>query len=377
MKDKLKLLIVEDDESQLKAFRDTIALYNKERGEYVTIDASIKMNLEEGMAALSDEDYDAAVVDLKLSSSSDDAAEGNKIVKKIKSELRFPVIVRSGYTNILDENLEAERGPFFKIYERTEKRIEEILNEVVEIYQTGITRMLGKDGRIASEIDNYLHKIFWKHISNSFDSLMKSSLRNEGILLRYILTHLIEYLSLPDFNTSNLYFSGEMYTIPSIKDDLFTGVLLNKFDSDDLFIILTPACDMVVRKSGKIKAPKILLVEIDNAFDLEEIKSETSTKSKKKILEKLLKNDFSLYYHFLPPAPGFPGGFINFRKVNSWEEENIKKSFSIVGKITKPFLKDIIARFSAYYARQGQPDFDIPQIAKEILSGYVNTDKSP
>jgi hypothetical protein len=372
MNEKLKLLIVEDDESQVQAYKKTIELYNREGGNAVTINSHIEKSLDQGMEAILNNVYDTAIVDLKLSSSSDDVSEGNRIVKKILEELRFPVIVRSGFTSSLDEELEEQLCPFFKIYERTEKRIEELLDEIVEIYKTGITRFLGKDGRIASKVDNYLHKIFWKHISHSFDDLMEPSSNNENVLLRYILTHLIEYLSLPDSGSSHLYFNGEMYIIPNINDVLFTGVLLKKNDSEDFYVILTPACDMVLRKNGKIKASKILLVNIEDINNVGELKEEMTKQSKKdkkrKMVKEFLKNNFSLYYHFLPPSPGFPGGFINFREVNSWEEIDIKSSFKIVGRITQPFLKDIIARFSAYYARQGQPDFDIPQLVKEVLS---------
>jgi hypothetical protein len=39
------------------------------------------------------------------------------------------------------------------------------------------------------------------------------------------------------------------------------------------------------------------------------------------------------------------------------EREKYIKEYKRIASIASPFLKDIIARFSAYYARQGQPNF--------------------
>jgi hypothetical protein len=132
-----------------------------------------------------------------------------------------------------------------------------------------------------------------------------------------------------------------------------------------------PACDMVVRKEGVIKAEYITMAQIEETENnhLKQIRKIITSKNNedkyKKAIEKLkglLTNSFSLNYHFLPSVPNFEGGFINFRKLKSLKPKEIKKQFKIIGKVTSPFLKDIIARFSTYYARQGQPEFDMTQI---------------
>ena len=37
-------------------------------------------------------------------------------------------------------------------------------------------------------------------------------------------------------------------------------------------------------------------------------------------------------------------------------------------QVSMHFVKDIVARFSSYFARQGQPDFDCKFIAKKMLT---------
>ena len=67
------------------------------------------------------------------------------------------------------------------------------------------------------------------------------------------------------------------------------------------------------------------------------------------------KNEF---YHWLPDNSLFTGGIINFRRVVTISTE---KFFDVYEgqeiKVQDTFVKNIMNRFSAYYARQGQPDF--------------------
>ena len=86
-------------------------------------------------------------------------------------------------------------------------------------------------------------------------------------------------------------------------------------------------------------------------------------------LTELLKNNIYIYRHWLPGASGFDGGFINFRWVYSFEKAKIKENFeNPTHQVSSSFVKDIISRFSAYYARQGQPDFEFKEIATKLLS---------
>ena len=86
----------------------------------------------------------------------------------------------------------------------------------------------------------------------------------------------------------------------------------------------------------------------------------------KKKLQALSKNNEELYYHWLPEATflgreplDFKGGFLDFRKLQSVEANDFNEAFGKpLIQISPSFVKDIVARFSAFYARQGQPDID-------------------
>ncbi len=111
----------------------------------------------------------------------------------------------------------------------------------------------------------------------------------------------------------------------------------------------------LVLKSSKYKILK---------DDSEEMK-ETKIKNRKDELLKqkpgtfttLSKNRFP-YFHYLPQTNAFVGGVVNFRHLETFNLEEFGSVFEEPSvQISPVFTKDIVARFSAYYARQGQPDF--------------------
>ena len=59
---------------------------------------------------------------------------------------RFPVFVVSGNTGALDPKYLDKQSHFLKCYARDEKSNREIFEEIIKVYQTGITNILGGRG---------------------------------------------------------------------------------------------------------------------------------------------------------------------------------------------------------------------------------------
>jgi len=117
---------------------------------------------------------------------------------------------------------------------------------------------------------------------------------------------------------------------------------------------MTPACDLLIRKDDKRNTDTILTVKIDTQTTM--FTKYTSPKEQ----ENAFKNKLTLYYHCLPKTDFFEGGFMNFRKLTSSDIIDFETRFEKpIVQISPPFLKDIISRFSGYYARQGQPEIEI------------------
>jgi len=365
----LRLLIVEDNEEQIKLYKDAIDEFNA--GSDIKINIEIGNNLEEGLRQIRTNDFDTAIIDLRLGSE-DMTGKGKQIIKEIKSNLRFPVFVLTAYSGDLDGNL-AIPNVFYKVYEQTKKDTIEVLEEMTDIYKTGITKIMGRRGII----EETLQKVFWGNIAKNME-YWKKEVENkdkiEKVLSRHILAHLVESLKLTEEGEFEKCHPAEVYIMPPVKKDFFTGDILKDKDSGEYFLILTPACDMELRKQGdnsiKRNANKIILAKLIKFNQVTEIREYINNQSntKKQKVEEYIKNKKGRY-HYLPSfGTQIPGFLIDFQDINRINPKELT-SYDRVASIDEPFLKDIIARFASYYARQGSPDLDMDIILRRLING--------
>lgn len=85
-------------------------------------------------------------------------------------------------------------------------------------------------------------------------------------------------------------------------------------------------------------------------------------------LKALIGNHYSNKYHFLPKYNSIKSGLINFQKLKSVRVKDFNENFERIASINSTFTKDIIARFSYYYSRQGSPDFNIDEIYESLIN---------
>jgi CheY-like chemotaxis protein len=366
----LHLLIVEDNKNQIKLYEDTIDEFNTNSDTKIEI--KFGNSLEDGLQQIRNNDFDAAIIDLRLGVG-DVEGKGKELIKEIKSNLRFPVFVLTGYPGDLDEDLRIP-NVFYKVYEQTKKDTIEVLEEMTDIYKTGITKIMGRKGII----ENTLQEVFWENIAASME-YWKTEIEDESkiiekILSRHILAHLSERLKLTEEGEFETYHPAEVYIMPPIKEEFFIGDILKREIDTKYYIILTPACDMVLRKPKDGEpyrnADKIIIVRLIEFSKFPEVSDYISAQSntKKKEVEKYIKNTKKERYHFLPPfGSRIPGFLIDFQDISRINPEEFT-TYDRVASVDEPFLKDIIARFTSYYARQGSPDLDMGIILKKIVN---------
>jgi hypothetical protein len=334
----LKLMLVEDDDQDCKACLDSCKVYQKKTSHDINIIVCKDIN---AAAKSLDNTYDGVIIDLKIGR---DSEGGNKVSDNIvTSFFRIPIIIFTA----TPDNASDEFGYVGK-YKKGEVDYSTIFDKFIEIYNTGITKILGGRG----EIEKILGRVFQKNILPQRNTWIKygkkDSARTEKSILRYTLNHLLLHL-----DEDELFFPEEVYIYPPVSDQLYTGSIVRKkieTGEKPVFVILTPACDLVIRKSGNFKTDRILLIEIDN-FELYNEKGK---------IEKRLNNALEVYLHWLPKTAEFRGGFLNFRKIITITVDDYndfyEKPFI---QIAPSFIRDIISRFSSFYARQGQPNIDI------------------
>lgn len=366
----INILIVEDDADIINLYKRDIESYNRTQSDF-KIFYEIKSDKDEVISILknSEINFDGAIVDLDLKNSGGNDSSGNEVIQVIKSNLRFPVFVISGTSHNLDESLNEETS-FFKVRNRDDNEFDYI-NEFVNIYNTGIVEIINRKGIL----ENHINDIFWKHLSNSLELWVNDDTRTseekQKSLIRYTILHLQEYLD----EEVEKYHPSEFYITAPIKENIFTGDIVTY--NEKRYIILTPSCDIVLREENKRNTDKILLVEIYNLSEkvkgFDNLTKTTSDKNPNKDrLIRFINNNSKQNFHFIPKSNGLDAGLIDFQSKITVDEKEIGKmieSGNIERKATvsHPFLKDIISRYSNYYARQGSPDFDSDEIYNTLF----------
>jgi succinate dehydrogenase flavin-adding protein (antitoxin of CptAB toxin-antitoxin module) len=348
----MKILLVDDDVSQNKILEDAVEIFNSSSDVKVILDIAI--TYEDGLSKIKfNNNYDGAIIDLRLVPN-DQEGLGNRLLKEIISNLRFPIRVITTHKGDLEPELQIE-NILFKCRGRGEEEYDFVLNEFKKIYSTGITSILNNQGQIQSNIT----KVFWKHISEILPEFInyKESTPNwdgEKVLLRYISSHILEYLEISIDNNLEPVHNIEFYIKPPVKEKIFTGDVLKLNDINAVGIILTPACDLATDKKRINPKAEFVTVAIIESYE-----SVTNGKNSGDV-RKLCSNSLDLKYHFLPKTILFSGGFVNFQNILSIPIGDFvnKDKIEVECVITSPFRKDIISRFASYFSRQGQPSIE-------------------
>lgn len=365
----LKLLIVEDDPNVIAIYTRDIDSFNKTNTD-IKIKKTILSDKDEAIEILrnSNNVFDGAVIDLDLKQSGGSDSSGNEVIKEVKDNLRFPVFVISGTSHNLDATL-SEETSFFKVRNRDDDF--DFIEEIVAIYNTGITEILNRKGTI----ENYITDIFWNHLSDSLDLWTNDKKRSpeekQKSLLRYTLLHLHEYLDINSSGDLEKYHPAEFLITKPIKPNLFTGDIIQTKQGKRC-IVLTPACDIDL-KNGKRKADKILTIHIINPNDIDpEFSNPEMSSGKKNKISQILTNSIARY-HCIPSSKDFSIGLIDFQDKYTTDSDSLERAIKEyrverIATISHPFLKDIIARYSNYYSRQGSPDFDSEELFNSLFT---------
>jgi hypothetical protein len=375
----LKLLLIEDNEADRGVCKSSIDLYRDQRKRNIQLfEASTIAEARRLLAEI--RDFDGAIIDIRLAAEAD---AGNRVGEEIlKDFIRVPTVVLTGTPDAVNTS-----HNHVGIFKKGEITYVEIFDKIWDIYMIGLSRILGGRGLI----EQGLFRIYKDTILKQLPSWIKYGGEDveaaEKGLLRHTLSHLLHELE----EDSDVYYSEEAYIFPPTDGNFRTGCIITIAAESNPHVVLNPACDLVLRKGGKPKTSRILVAEIERDENLKQTEgmlrsksvslikkvkecshhndgsecykhlSEIQNQNMKMALSKYYSNSHAAYLHWLPQTSFFCGGFINFRHIQTLKETDVAKSGSkIVAQLAPPFVKDLVSRFSSYYARQGQPDLRAP-----------------
>ena len=385
----MTLILIEDNDEETQSCKNAVNDFNDDhKNKGWCIQLVTHTNIEAASKELESSYFDGAIIDMKLADSGD---EGNQALDVIRQHLkRIPVAIYTGTPDVADNS---DDIPLIDVFKKGDATYEQLIYKFWDIYNTGLTKIMGGKG----QIEKSLSQIFIKHLlpeistkptasekSNWVSYAEKDSDDTEKALLRHTLNHLIHEL----YKSSENCYPDEMYIhLPNLEQDqvkVDTGCILQNKDNNKFYIVLSPACDLAEREEGECNTDRALLVEIQMLEDIlsddyfisnchggkklkkrylksnPEFPKEYLLKQQDNDLIKYQRNTKNLYYCWLPKTSCFNNGaVINFRRVTTYSQKELDESFnSPVIQVASPFLKDIISRFSSYYARQGQPDIN-------------------
>lgn len=372
----MKLILIEDYDQDVNSCKEAVQDFNETNG--CNIQLEIHKTIQSASNALESSYFDGAIIDMQLADSRD---EGNQALDVIRHHLkRIPVAICSGNIDVADVTNIPSIGRFAK----GDVRYEDIICKFWDIYKTGITKIMGGKG----QIEQSLSQIFIKHLLPEIVTVLgNGSTGSESNWVRYakinsqeteeaLLRHTINHLTHELYKSDGKCYPDEMLIRLLGPTPINTGCILKHKESGIFYIVMSPACDLAERKSEssegesrKCNTDRAMLVEIQNLDDIlsnnekyEKASTETQKENIKQSLFGSIKaNKGGQYYHWLPILDSCQeGAAINFRRVSTYDEADLNTYFgNPVIQVASPFLKDIISRFSSYYARQGQPDINI------------------
>lgn len=364
----VNVLMIEDDNDQQTLYKDSVEEYNSE-SYAITINLDIVDSSDDAIRALNEKRYDAVFLDLLLKGDIGNAhnASGNLVLSHIlkSGRLRLVVYIVSSTLHALNDDLEVHfENPLMRKFDR-DADTHIVLNDLIKVINTGVTNILGGEGKL----DSLINEVFFAHLSKGFDFWLSKGRNCETELLRYVTSHLSEYLDQvqDDPESGTGYFNPEFYILPPIRNPISTGDILDI--KSQKYVVLSPSCDIAPR--GKENGIPLFNVEVvvlaqiiplnKEAFDNKGIPYSSSRKTNSKawgtFLSDLRGTSPKQRYHYLPKYLEIDEAVIDFKRIAHMPVNDIldNKNVCRLATISSPFIRDVQSRFSAYFGRQGQP----------------------
>ncbi len=337
----LQLLLVEDDDHCVDDYKAVLEDYIDRYGRQLRM--RVVGSLDDAKQCLRGS-IGAAIVDLNLGGGTSD---GGEIIATLKKSFRVPVAVLTGTP------ADAEKvPPVVGVFTKGQDGFDDVLDLLWKIHQIGLTKIMGGQGLL----EKHLNQVFLRNLLPTLDVWIgygaQNRKRTERALLRFALGHLVAGLE----GDETPCYPEEVYLDPPLEHSLQTGSLVRRKERLAVQVVMTPACDLVIRSGGKPKTDVVVIAEVvpeANVFAVLDANG--------RLRKKLRRNNYSSYFHWLPTCQEVEGGFVDFRRLETVDWCELSGKFHrLKARVAPSFVKDMVSRFSTFYARQGQPDIVVP-----------------
>lgn len=364
--DKFLVLILEDDVTIRNGFRqifeDEFSQTNleleecKSYEEYETF-ISQKEKLEK---------VRCFVMDLSISPSEKTAPnfKSTQLIKIQYNQNRVPIFVHSAYLEKFKEL--DDKGSVFKVL-KGQDSTKEICNIIAKMYESGFLDIFCTNGSIESKIMEEIHSAFVEQfkpneIEKIIDSVKNSGIAGirertieifERIALRAVYQNFINKVENSKVNAVEHYYRRNITT------SFFTGDIFKHKSSQKQIFIATPRCNIANNNFEEILVCEINPIKPDQKTNFLNPKADNpgETKGQKSLRGSITDDVTNSYigerFRFLPPAPLFDGGFVDFKLIRSIKDLS---EYNYEISISEELTNDVIRKMTGYLQRGGISD---------------------
>ncbi len=357
------ILFVEDDPGIIDLMEMAVGRWNAEKPDRV-FRLEICETADDARGRLERVRYDFALFDLRLPDKAKGKStepRGNELAVTALDTCGIPVAIMSGNPNDLDQRL--RKSKMVKVFNKGDKSA---YNEAVGWFGS-FWEMAGVVAAARKRIRKASAEIFagrlWPHWKD-FTGLDLES--GEGTSLTDIVTrqyagHVAEMLG-NDGPDAVKWHPFETYVMPSLWDHrAHTGDIFEF--GEDLWVVLTPACDMANGNVSRVLLARCLRGEQDWKGQIAKLSVDATAEKASKYFRKLTNQQQppGISKHFLSPLPGtIEPLLVDFADIDTRPFSELAASLANrKASLSAPFLQNLTQRFGTYASRVGQPDIDV------------------
>lgn len=351
----MRLLFVDDDKKWVSLFEDAVRDWNAANANR-PFELTILGDAETASRALSSATFDGALLDLKLPRGGATAAvNGSELALETLGRIGIPVGILSGNPDDRDDALKNE--PLAKSFVKKA----DVCDEVVAWFGAQWPMMSAlRNARQALHergVEIFRRRIWprWE----KYGGLNALGVPLDRIVTRQFASHIAELMG-TDGTDNPDWHPLENYVNPALLDHRPHTGDIYRLDAE-LWVVLTPQCDMAMGNVGNVLLAKIREDAIaDWDTQLAKLAADPTNDKLARWFRKYVNQNVDPSGHFLAPLDDKPL-MVDFRALRMESMARLGELLNSdrIASVAPPFLGNLTQRFGAYMARPGQPNIGV------------------
>lgn len=356
----MRILFVDDEPKWVSLIEDAVKDWNAAHPER-PFELTVLDDAAKASQALTPNAFDGALLDLKLPrGDKPNPVNGSDLALETLARVGIPVGILSGNPDDRAEELKSE--PLVRSFVKKADICDEIIAWFGGQWPMMSSLRHARETLHQRGIEVFRNRIWprWE----KFGGMSALGAPLDRIITRQFASHIAELMGI-DGSDNPDWHPLENYVNPALLDHRPHTGDLYRLDGGDLWIILTPQCDMANATVTEVLMAKVGEGGIPD-WDAQLVKLAADPTNEKVVrwFSKFVRQNIEPSCHFLAPLEDQPL-LVDFRALRMVPMALLHKLLDSdrVASVAPPFLSNLTQRFGAYMARPGQPNIDVGHFA--------------